>query len=202
MPNKKNRMLLMIFLLNCVLINCTINDIFTGLGDYSRALETQESQKSTKTAYQATLTYLESFEDQAADPQQPPISSESAAQEMPSSAESVQGILPTTPQPIPGLAGKWDYISSTEAKEHLYTMAITWDGQAYKVTNCTYVYKDGSCEVQGQSWDGTTFSFSLFFPHTGTLTSHTITGVSGDTLTGTRSNEQFGTGSIVWSRSH
>lgn len=201
MPNRKNRLLLMILLLDCLLINCTINDIFRGLGDYSRALKTQESQKSTKTAYQVTLTYLESLEDQAADPQQPPVSSEAAAQAMSSSAESVQEILPAAPQPISGLAGKWDYISSTEAKDHLYTMTITWDGQAYQVTNCTYVYKDGSCQVQDQSWDGTVFSFSLFFPHTGTLTFHTITDVSGDTLTGTRSNEQFGVGTIVWSRS-
>ena len=202
MPKKKYFFLLTVALLSLIFINCSINDIFRDLGKYSRAVQTQESKTATKTAYQATLTYLESLEDPDNAPEPLPAPSEAASQEMPSSAGSDISSNASKPEPISGLTGKWDYISATEAREHLYTMTITWDGLIYKVTDCTYVYKDGVCQVQDQSWDGITFSFRFYFPHTGYSTFHTISGVSGDMLTGIRNNEQHGIGDIVWSRSN
>ncbi len=105
------------------------------------------------------------------------------------------------PEPIPGLAGTWAYDFITEQKtDHLYNITIKWDGKKYSLSDCTYFYQGGSCQINRDDWDGSTFSFILHFPHTGTTTTHTITSVSGDVLSGIRENVDWGTGSIVWRR--
>ena len=78
MPRIRHHMLFAVLLLSCILISCTFGELFEGLGKYGRAVKTQESQQSTQAAYQVTLTYLESLEDQSADPQQTPPSAPTA----------------------------------------------------------------------------------------------------------------------------
>ena len=106
------------------------------------------------------------------------------------------------PEPVPGMAGNWAYHSQSDNSDQLfYVMTIQWDGQSYMLTDCVYYVEGGSCEVKNHSWDGVTFSFTLHFPHTGFTTQSTITGVSGDTLSGSRYNDQFGAGETTWRRS-
>lgn len=191
----RSRLVFLFIIFSLIIMSCELGDLFGPLSRYSSRLQTQESHNATRTAFEATVSYLES--QISTSNNEPAKNSEiSEPEQVFSEYDAVSGS-----EPVSGLAGTWEYhyISET-TKAHMYTMTIKWDGQVYQVTNCTYISKDGSCQIQNQSWDGTTFSFTLHFPHTNTTTVHTLTGVTGNTLIGTRYNEQFGSGDIVWSR--
>lgn len=135
--------------------------------------ERKDSQEATREAYQVTVSFLESQMDIST--QEPVINSDIPKPEQTYSEDRTD----SGSEPVPGMAGIWEYhyISDT-AKAHMYTKTINWDGQAYRVTDCTLMVKDGSCLIQNQSWDGITFSFNLHFPRTGVTTQYTITDVS------------------------
>lgn len=89
-------------------------------------------------------------------------------------------------EPIPGLEGTWQYWADFEVPELQYTFTIDWDGQNYLITECVG-HGDVICEVQSQSWDGTTFTWTYYFPNKEYTTSHVFASISGDTFTAVRS---------------
>ena len=184
----RSSMIFIIAIIHLVLINCTMNEFLSPLGRYSQQVKTQESQDATRAAYQATLSFMTSPENSATveplpmEPTPPSASNQDSA---------------SSTEPVAGMAGTWEYHYG-EKDQHFYTMTIAWNGQAYQVTDCTGV-GDVVCQIQSQSWDGSTFAFTFFFPNTGYTTLSTITGLSGDILSGVRSGTG-GEGNIVWRR--
>jgi len=102
----------------------------------------------------------------------------------------------TASEPFPGLDGKWEYYSASGT--HLYDFEIDWDGQTYRIENCVG-YGDVVCELRSQSWDGTTLTWTNYYPHTDYTTTHTYISVIGDTLTVARSGTA-GEGTSVFRR--
>lgn len=98
-------------------------------------------------------------------------------------------------EPVPGLTGKWQYFNDSGTL--LYELDITWIGQTYIVENCVG-FEDVICEIQSQSWDGTTLIWTNYFPHTAYTTEHKVVRVSGDELLVKRS----GTGGVGETKYH
>jgi len=100
--------------------------------------------------------------------------------------EIFEGENTSDAEPIPGLEGTWQYWADFEVPELQYTFTIDWDGQKYLITECVG-YDDVICVIQSQNWDGTTFTWTYYFPHKEYTTSHIFSSISGDTFTSERS---------------
>jgi len=94
-------------------------------------------------------------------------------------------------EPIPGLAGKWQYYGSDNSLS--FDVTIDWNGQKYQALGCTG-YGQVECELKGSTWDGTTLEITFYFPVSEYTTKNFITkeSVAGDVITAGRS----GTGGV------
>jgi len=176
-----------IFLVSCVILDSILCEVSKGKWDsnYQICIERKpEPQKGVE---------KEQVEEKSGSVENSAEVVEQASSSLEASSDG------QVPEPITGLAGIWAYYAF-EKPEHLFNITIEWDGNKYLLSNCTYFYQGGSCLINRHNWDGSTFSFVLHFPHTDTTTTHHITSVTGDILTGIRENVEHGTGSIVWRR--
>jgi hypothetical protein len=80
----------------------------------------------------------------------------------------------TAPEPITGLAGRWE--DQYETTVH----TIEWNGTKYVVTDSTHPDR-GKYSIIEQSWDGTTLTWTYRVPDGADVTLETIS-VSGDEL--------------------
>ena len=89
-------------------------------------------------------------------------------------------------EPIPGLAGKWEYYGNDGSLSFDFT--IDWNGQEYLALGCTG-YGSVECELDSSTWDGVTFAVTFYFPVSGYTTTNFITkeSIDGDVIIAGRS---------------
>ncbi len=89
-------------------------------------------------------------------------------------------------EPIPGLSGKWQYYGIDNSLS--FDVTIDWNGKEYQALGCTG-YGQVECELEGSTWDGTTFAVTFYFPVSGYTTTNFITkeSLAGDVITARRS---------------
>ena len=91
-------------------------------------------------------------------------------------------------QPLPELEGYWQISARV--------ITIAWQDNQYMVTGITDA-SEGSLEVIGQSWNGSSLSFTYNQPSSDTSITYTTISVSGDKLFASWSNTDGDSGTLI-----